>query len=79
MKRKLKNVLLECGIRENQIDGEGYIREECLDSIMMVEIIFTIEKEFGIEIDAEDIVPEYFKSIDTIMQLIIKNGGQKNG
>lgn len=75
MKEKLRNILIECGIGATQVDCENYLREELLDSMIMAEIIFTIEDKFEIEIDVEDIVPECFENINTIMQLIIKNGG----
>jgi acyl carrier protein len=64
--------LLECEIEEEKIDSDDYVRDEILDSLTMAEIIIAIEDLYSIEIDAEEIIPENFKNIDTIVKLVDK-------
>ena len=45
-----------------------------IDSMDMVNIITSIEKEFAVEVEAEDIVPENFDSVVAIVSLLKKYG-----
>ena len=46
----------------------GYI-----DSFEVVNIVMEIEDAFGIEIDPEDIIPDNFQTISSIVSLVEKN------
>lgn len=73
------NILLQCGMDEKAIFSDDYINNECLDSIMMADIIFSIEDKFGIEISTEEIIPENFHNFSTIMKMIrrlVDNNGR---
>ncbi len=41
-----------------------------MDSLVFVDLVFQIEKEFGITVAMENLEVEYFRSIDTIGQFI---------
>ncbi|MCI5584898.1 MAG: phosphopantetheine-binding protein [Lachnospiraceae bacterium] len=73
VREKIREILLKCGIEENNIECEDYIKRELLDSIMMAEIIIEIEDLFNITIDGEDIIPEYFTNLDAIVKLVDKS------
>ena len=70
MKDKIEQILLSAGFETEQIGEVDFIRMELLDSIMIAEIIIGIEDGFGIEIDAEDIIPDNFRNVNTIINLV---------
>lgn len=72
MKDKIEQILLSAGFETEQISEDDFIGKELLDSIMMAEIIIGIEDGFGIEIDAEDIVPDNFRNVNAIIDLVSK-------
>lgn len=45
-----------------------------LDSLKIMELIVELENIFCIEIDGEDIIPENFKTVITISNLVQKSG-----
>lgn len=47
---------------------KGYV-----DSYEIVNLVMELEDEFNIEIDPEEIIPENFKWINAIVQLVEKN------
>lgn len=59
----------------DQVDG--FVTRGLLDSLMMVQLIVQIEKEFGISITADDLAAENFDSIAAIKALINKTKGTK--
>ncbi len=75
MYEKIKEILLACGIKESQIDSDDYNKDEIMDSMTIAEVIMEIEEQFRIEIDGEDILPENFKNIQTIIATVNRNGG----
>ncbi len=46
---------------------------ENIDSIKFIEMIFEIEKKFNIKINDNDIIPNNFKNLETVSNLIMKN------
>jgi acyl carrier protein len=42
------------------------LEKHVIDSLGMVKLIGVLEEEFGIEIDDEDVVPENWRTIDSI-------------
>lgn len=72
MKDKIEQILLSAGMDGEQIREDDFIGKEILDSIMMAEIIIGLEDGFRIEIDAEDIVPDHFRNISAIIDLVNK-------
>ena len=45
-----------------------------LDSFDVINLVTTLDEEFGISIDGTDVLPENFSSIDAIERLLKKNG-----
>jgi len=73
----MENEILELLLAVNP-DGDfenssDFIDEALIDSYGMIELVESIEDRYGIEIDGMDIVPENFKSIETIVELIEKS------
>lgn len=56
--------------------SDNFIDDEFLDSFDIIALISEIEKQYNISIDAMDIIPENFETIDSIVILIEKSGGQ---
>ncbi len=76
MRKKIIDILSECGVEEKNILCADYITNNLLDSLMMAEIVIAIEDSFNIEIDGDDIIPDNFKNIDTIVEMVIKSAGR---
>ncbi len=55
--------------------SENFIEDGMLDSFDIISLVSDLDENFGISIDGLDILPENFKNLETIKNLIIKNGG----
>ena len=51
--------------QENRLIDEGHI-----DSLDLTAIILDLEEAFGVQIDASEIEPENFNSVDAILDMI---------
>ncbi len=72
---KIREILK--GIRP-EFDFESssdFIEDGYLDSFDLVTLVSELDAAFGISIDGLDIVPENFVSIETIAEMVKKNGG----
>lgn len=76
MRNKIVSILLECGVEEKDVLCTDYITNDFLDSLMMAEIVIAIEDSFNIEIDGDDIIPDNFKNVDTIVEMVMKSDGK---
>jgi acyl carrier protein len=70
MREKITEIILECGIDKEDVYCKDYIVNGILDSLKMLDIISSLEENFGIEIDGDDIIPENFQNLDTIVSLL---------
>ena len=70
MKEKIKEILKKCGLQEKDICISNFCESDVFDSLMIADIIITIENEFNIEIDGEDIVPYNFENLSTLANLV---------
>lgn len=52
----------------------NFIEEGMLDSFDVINLVNTLDNEFGISIDGSDILPKNFSSVDGIIELLKKNG-----
>lgn len=52
----------------------NFIEEGMLDSFDVVKLLDRLENAFGIVIDGDDIIPENFVSLDSIMEMVKKSG-----
>ena len=57
-------------------DGVNFIEEGMLDSFDMVNLVSELDSTFGISIDGVDILPENFATVESIEQLLKKNGAK---
>ena len=70
MKEKVLKVLQS--VNESIIDGANLIDEGILDSFEVVNIVMELEEAFDIEINAEDVLSENFRTVDAIVALVGK-------
>ena len=74
MEEKVLEIIKKFKDTENiQIDTD-LIHLGILDSLSMMELLFALEDEFKIEVDGEDIIPENFTTVKTIVGMLVKNG-----
>lgn len=57
-------------------EGVDFIEEGMLDSFDMVNLVTDLDSAFGISIDGVDILPENFATVESIAQLLKKNGAE---
>ena len=57
-------------------EGMNFIEEGMLDSFDMVNLVNDLDSTFGISIDGVDILPENFATVESIEQLLKKNGAK---
>ena len=51
------------------------IEDGYLDSFDLVTLVAELDETYGISIDGLDIIPENFMSVETIAEVVKKNGG----
>lgn len=61
---------IKSGVDFNKEDN--LIEDEILDSFDIVNLVARLDQEFDIEISPADLIPEKFKSVETIYQLVEK-------
>ena len=52
----------------------NFIEEGMLDSFDIINLVTTLDSEFGISIDGMDVLPDNFSSVERIEALLKKNG-----
>ena len=57
-------------------ESSNFIEDQLLDSLTIAEIIEVLETKFGMEIDAEFIIPDNFIDFSSIENLVIMSGGK---
>lgn len=73
MKDKILSLLMQINNDITKYEDINFINEGLLDSLEMFELINALEDEFKIEIMGEDIIPENFKDINAITELVKKS------
>ncbi len=74
MKQQIINILQEIRPEFDFTQDMNFIEEGMLDSFDVVSLVTTLDENYGISIDGMDILPENFATIDSIINLLIKNG-----
>ena len=74
MKKKIIAFLTEIRPEFDFTASSNFIEEGMLDSFDIVSLVVSLDEEFGISIDGTEILPENFANVDSIFQLLIKNG-----
>ena len=76
MKEKVLEILSNIRPEFDFTEDVNFIEECMLDSFDVVTLVSDLDTTFGISIDGVDIVPENFSSVDSIINLLKKNGAQ---
>jgi acyl carrier protein len=74
LKEKIVHFLTEIRPEFDFTASNDFIEEGMLDSFDIVSLVASLDEEFGISIDGTEILPENFSNVDSIFQLLIKNG-----
>jgi acyl carrier protein len=77
MRNKIIQVLSDIRPEFNFSESSNFISEGLLDSFDIVQLVTALDEEYNISIDGMDILPENFASVDTITDILIKNGVTK--
>lgn len=72
MKEKILEILQDIRPELDFTESTDFIEDGYLDSFDMVALVSAIDKEYGISILGEDIVPENFSNIESIIKIINK-------
>lgn len=76
MKEKVLEILANLRPEFDFTEDVDFIEQGMLDSFDVVTLVSDLDSTFGISIDGVDIVPENFSSVDSIINLLKKNGAQ---
>ena len=76
MKEKVLEILSNIRPEFDFSDNVNFIEEGMLDSFDVVPLVADLDSTYGISIDGVDIVPENFSSIESIINLLLKNGAK---
>ena len=76
MKEKVLEILSNIRPEFDFTEDVNFIEQGMLDSFDVVSLVSDLDSTFGISIDGVDIVPENFSSVDSIINLLTKNGDQ---
>jgi len=76
MKEKILNILNGLRPEFDFSQSANFINEGMLDSLDVVNLVTDLENAYGILIDGVDILPNNFSSVDSIINLLIKNGAK---
>lgn len=69
------NILKEIRPEFDFESSTDFIEDGYLDSFDLVTLVAELDDTFSISIDGLDIVPENFMSVETIADVVKKNGG----
>ena len=79
LREKVEEIIKSLMVSSNDDEDETVTEYlQYMDSIRFIELITTVESEFGIEICNEDLVIENIKSIDVFTSIIEKYIKDKN-
>lgn len=57
-------------------ESNDFVEDGFLDSFDIISLVSTLEEKYAIKIDGLDVVPDNFSSVDAIVGLIRKSGGE---
>lgn len=57
-------------------ESNDFVEDGFLDSFDIISLVSTLEEKYAIKIDGLDVVPDNFCSVDAIVGLIQKSGGE---
>lgn len=68
----LMNILTELDSSVDWKNEEALIDNRILDSFGVISLVAELEEAFSIEIEASEIVPENFNSVDALWKMIVR-------
>ena len=74
MREKIISILSELRPEFDFNESLNFIEEGMLDSLDIINLVTTLDSEFGISIDGMDVLPDNFSSVERIEALLKKNG-----
>ena len=74
MIEKIISILSELRPEFDFNESLNFIEEGMLDSFDIINLVTTLDSEFGISIDGMDVLPDNFSSVERIEALLKKNG-----
>jgi len=74
MKSKIFKILQEIRPEFDFSKDIHFIDEGMLDSFDIISLVAALDEEFGISIDGLDIIPDNFSSVNSIIELLKRNG-----
>lgn len=72
MKEKILEILQDLRPELDFTESNDFIGDGYLDSFDMIGLVSALDKEFGISILGEDIIPENFANIESIINVVNK-------
>ena len=70
MEEKVLEILAEVNDEILDYDGDNLVESGLLDSFQIVDLVGMFEEEFDIEIDAELVVVENFRTKEAIIEML---------
>lgn len=72
MKEKILEILQDLRPELDFTESNDFIGDGYLDSFEMIGLVSALDKEFGISILGEDIIPENFANLESIINVVNK-------
>lgn len=72
MKEKILEILQNIRPELDFTESNDFIEDAYLDSFEMIGLVSALDKEFGISILGEDIIPENFANLESIINVVNK-------
>ena len=70
VENKIRQFLVENFVLSDQVDEMGFdeslLENGVIDSTGVLELVFFLEEQFGIEVDTSEVLPENFDSINRL-------------
>lgn len=74
IEEKIRNFLIENFVLSEQLDelgfDESFLENGVVDSTGILELVFFVEDQFGIQIDTSEVLPENFDSVNCLASYI---------
>lgn len=77
MEEKIYDILKEIRPEFNFEESDNFVEDGYLDSFDIVTLVSELETTFDVVIDGLDVLPENFRSVKDLCDLVNKNGEEK--
>ncbi len=77
MKTEILAMLRELRPEHDFAASADFVEDDLLDSFDIISLMDMLEEKYQLEIAAEEIVPENFRSVETIEALVQRSGKSK--